>query len=85
MNDPQVIFQPWKLSDAQRQELGLTETSWVEQPLKKIEFHINRSEGRGNGRGVGGGGRSGKGGNRGSTGGGFNGRSRGDKAKTQNT
>lgn len=66
MNDPQIIFQPWKLSDAQRQELGLAEASWVEQPLKKIEFHINRSAGRGNARGVGGGGKSGKGGNRGS-------------------
>ncbi|KAK4694445.1 cryptochrome, partial [Lecanoromycetidae sp. Uapishka_2] len=42
LDDPQIIFQPWKLSDEKKKELGLAGNEWVEQPLKRIEFHVGR-------------------------------------------
>lgn len=81
IDDVQAIFQPWKLNSEQKEELGLTGKIWVEQPLKRIEFHIGRGGGNGGGRarGRGGarGGRSGPG--RGGHWGG--GRARGEKAR----
>jgi len=81
LDDPQVIFQAWKVPEEQRKEVGLAGLEWVESPLKRIEFHVGRNAGRGGrgGRGNGKGGRGG--GSRGGVGGGgghFNGGGRGD-------
>lgn len=46
-----TIFQPWRLPNNQKRELGLQGVEWVEDPLKKIEFHLVRGGGRGRGRG----------------------------------
>lgn len=54
LNNPQAIFQAWKVPEAQRKSLGLGGLQWVERPLKRIEFHGGRnsgSGGRGNRRG----------------------------------
>ena len=80
LDDQQTIFQAWKLSEEKRKELGLEGKEWVEQPLKRIEFHVGRNGGRG-GRGGGKGGRGG--GSRGGGGGGYHGKSRGDREKGQ--
>ena len=84
LDDPQIIFQPWKMSEEKKKELGLVENEIVEQPLKRIEFYVGRNAGRGGGRagrkgGVAGGGRGGGGGGRG----GYNGRGRGEKSRGQ--
>jgi len=86
LNDPQIIFQPWKMPEEKKKELGLEGNEWVEQPLKRIEFHVGRNSGRGGGRsgrkgGVAGGSRGGGGGG---GGGGFYGRGRGEKSRGQN-
>ena len=83
MDDPQIVFQPWKMPDEKKQELGLQGHEWVEQPLKRIEFHVGRNSGRGGGRagrkgGVAGGSRGGAGG-----GGGYHGRGRGERNRGQ--
>ncbi|KAL9098076.1 MAG: hypothetical protein Q9187_009735, partial [Circinaria calcarea] len=39
LDDPQVIFQAWKIPDEKKKEVGLEGVEWVENPLKKIEFH----------------------------------------------
>ena len=57
------------MSEEKKQELKFVGVEWVEQPLKRIEFHVGRNAGRG------GGGRSGRkggvaGGSRGGGGGG---------------
>jgi len=87
LEDPQVIFQPWKLPEDKKFELKLAGNEWVEQPLKKIEFHVARNGGRGRGGGAGGeGGRGqsrGRGRGGGGGGGGFHGRGRGDKPRGQ--
>ena len=87
LDDPQVIFQAWKCPEAKRNEVGLNGIAWVEQPLKRIEFHVGRGGGRG-GRGGGKGGRGG--GSRGGGGGGvgrsssgYRGRGRGEKPRGQ--
>ncbi len=69
LEDPQEIFQAWKVPESQRKAVGLDGLEWVEAPLKRIEFHVSRNGGRGgrggrNGRGGGGGGGGGKGGRR---------------------
>ncbi|MDI1492601.1 MAG: hypothetical protein OHK93_004382 [Ramalina farinacea] len=85
LDDPQVLFQPWKLPDEMKREHGLAGVDWVENPLKRIEYHTSRNSGRG-GRGGGKGGKAGGsrgGGGKGGGGGGFNGRGRGPKSKGQ--
>lgn len=91
----QAIFQPWKLSSDQKQELGLVGKIWVEQPLKRIEFHLGRggggggngARGRGGSGGGGGGARGGgrpgpgRGGHGGGGGGGGGNRIRSDKLR----
>ncbi|KAL8989102.1 MAG: hypothetical protein Q9169_008433 [Polycauliona sp. 2 TL-2023] len=85
LDDPQLLFQPWKIPDDQKKELGVAGQEWLEQPLKRIEFHPGRNGGRG-GRG-GGRGRGGGGGGRGGGGsgpnGGFHGRGRQDRFRGQ--
>ncbi|KAI4134881.1 MAG: hypothetical protein LQ347_001144, partial [Umbilicaria vellea] len=58
VEDPQVIFQAWKMPEEKKREMGLEGVEWVEKPLKKIEFHLKRGGGGGRpgGRGRGGGG-----------------------------
>lgn len=80
LDDPEIIFQPWKMPEDKKHELGLAGKEWVEQPLKRIEFHVRRNAGRGGG----GGGKGGRGGgSRGGGGGGYRGRGRGDKPRGQ--
>lgn len=81
LDDPHLLFQPWKMSDDKKAELKLAGAEWIEQPLKKIEYHVGRNAGRGGGRGGGKGGKAG--GSRGGGGGGFHGRGRGEKARGQ--
>lgn len=54
LDEPQEIFQVWKVSKERRWELGLEGLDMVEHPLKKIEFRVD-----GRGRGGSGGGRYG--------------------------
>ena len=54
LDDPQAIFQAWKVPEAHRDSLGLGGLHWVERPLKRIEFHVGRNAGSGrraNGKG----------------------------------
>ena len=83
--DTQVVFQPWKMGEDEKERLGVKGVEWVERPLKKIDFKVGSGKrgGGGGGRfggssrggGGGGGGRYGGGG-----GGGANGGSARDKA-----
>lgn len=60
------VFQAWRLPDDEKKRLGLDGLEWVEHPLKKIDFSVNRRGGGGKrGRGGGGGGRGRGGGGRG--------------------
>ncbi|SLM38377.1 dash family cryptochrome, partial [Lasallia pustulata] len=45
VEDPQVIFQAWKMPEQTRRELGLVGVEWVDRPLKKIDFHLKRGGG----------------------------------------
>jgi deoxyribodipyrimidine photo-lyase len=87
LDDPQEIFQPWKVSKEDRAELGLEGLDMVERPLKKIDFKVGgrvrgnhggggryggSSRGKANGAGEGGRGRGG--GSFGARGGGSRGR-----------
>ena len=61
------VFQAWKLPDDEKKRLGLDGVEWVESPLKRIEFNINRrgggsKRGRGDGKGKSRGGRGDRGG-----------------------
>ncbi|KAK5128990.1 hypothetical protein LTR85_000323 [Meristemomyces frigidus] len=67
MEDLMGIFQAWRLPADEKKRLGLEGVEWVEKPLIKIEFSVNRRGGgakrggrgdgsRGRGRGGGGGG-----------------------------
>ena len=76
LNDPQLIFQPWRMSDDKKAEMKLAGAEWIEQPLKRIEYHVGRNAGRGGGRGGGTGGKADRGG-------GFHGRGRGEKSRGQ--
>jgi len=64
------VFQAWRLSPEEKKRLNLGGVEWVEKPLVRIDFHVNRrggGGGRGGRRGDGGGGhfRGGRGGGRG--------------------
>ena len=93
LDEPQKIFQAWKMSDGEKRDRGLEGQDMVERPLKKIDFHVRR---RGGGIGQYGsssrGGRrhekageSGRGRGGGSFGarGGYRGRGRGEKGRGQ--
>ena len=49
------LYQAWKLSDWEKDSLGLRGLEWVEWPLVKIQFQVGKGRGRGgqNGRGRG--------------------------------
>ena len=85
LDDPQVVFQAWKIPQEKQKEVRLEGVEWVENPLKKIDFHVGRNAGRGGGRGNGKGGKGGgaRGGRGGGGGGGFYGRTRGDRMRGQ--
>ncbi|CAO1598849.1 hypothetical protein XANCAGTX0491_002604 [Xanthoria calcicola] len=86
LDDPQLLFQPWKIAEDQKKEMGLAGKEWLEQPLKRIEFHPGRSGGGRGGRGGGGRGRGGGGGGGGGgsgPNGGFHGRGRHDRFRGQ--
>ena len=89
LDDPQLLFQPWKMDEEVKKQLGLTGDEWVEEPLKRIEFRVGRNGGKGGGGGGrgggggGGGGRYGGSSGRGQGRGGFNGRGRGDRPRGQ--
>ncbi|KAJ8610729.1 hypothetical protein MRB53_038371 [Persea americana] len=73
------VFQAWRMPDAEKKSLGLEGVEWVEKPLVRINFSLNRRrggtrQGQGHG-GSGGGSRGGRGGNHG------RGRGRGDFGK----
>ncbi|ETI23118.1 hypothetical protein G647_04915 [Cladophialophora carrionii CBS 160.54] len=72
LDDPQEIFQPWKVSKANRAELGLAGLETVEDPLKKIDFKVGGKGRSGTGGGRYGGSSRGK-----ANGGGEGGRGRG--------
>lgn len=50
------VFQAWKLPDAEKERLKLGGIEWVEKPLVKIDFSLNRRGGAGSGHRRGGGG-----------------------------
>lgn len=54
LEEPQEIFQPWKVGTERRASLGLEGLEMVERPLKKIDFKVG-----GKGKGGSGGGRYG--------------------------
>lgn len=66
--DPQNlmgVFQAWRLPEEEKKRLGIQSVEWVQKPLVKIDFSLNRrgggsKRGRGNGRGGRGGGRGGR-------------------------
>nr|POE79733.1 putative cryptochrome dash, mitochondrial [Quercus suber] len=63
------VFQAWRMPAEEKKRLGLEGVEWVEHPLKRIDFSVNRrGGGQKRGRGDGGGGRGG---------GGYRGRGRG--------
>ena len=41
------LYQAWKLSDWEKQNLGLKGVDWVEQPLTRIQFQVGRGRGGG--------------------------------------
>jgi deoxyribodipyrimidine photo-lyase len=45
LDDPQKVFQAWKMSDAEKKGSGLVGKDIVEKPLKKIDFHVGRKGG----------------------------------------
>lgn len=62
LEDPQVIFQPWKMDAEERKRRGLDGVNWVEHPLKKIDFRVGSGRRGGGGSGGGSGGSGGSGG-----------------------
>lgn len=83
LDDPRIVFQPWKMDDATKAVLKVAGQDFVEHPLKRIEYHVGRNAGRGGGRAGGKGGKAG--GSRGGAGagGGYHGRGRGDRPRGQ--
>jgi deoxyribodipyrimidine photo-lyase len=84
LDDPQIIFQAWKMDEEERKQRGLEGLNWVERPLKKIDFRVGSgrrgggssggkyggsSKTKANGAGEGGRGRGGGGGSFGARGG----------------
>lgn len=51
LDEPQEIFQPWKVSSDRRADLGLQGLEMVEQPLKKIDFKVGGKSKGGSGGG----------------------------------
>lgn len=51
----QEVFQAWTMGEQKRAQVGLDGVSWVERPLKRIEFIVGKRA-RGSGGGGGGGG-----------------------------
>lgn len=55
------LYQAWRLSEWEKEQLGLKGIDWVERPLVRIQFSVSRGKGdnsgRGRGRGRGGRGR----------------------------
>jgi deoxyribodipyrimidine photo-lyase len=47
LDDPQKIFQAWKMSDEEKKERGLEGKDVVERPLKRIDFYVGRKGGGG--------------------------------------
>ena len=65
LDDPQVLFQPWKMNEDMKKELGLLGNELVDEPLKRIEFRPSKGSGGGRGGKSRGGKRGGGGGGRG--------------------
>jgi len=94
LEDPQVVFQAWKMDEDERAKRGLEGLDWIERPLKKIDFKVGsgRRGGGGGGKyggsskektnGAGEGGRGKGGGSFGSRSG-YRGRGRGEKGRGQ--
>lgn len=81
------VFQAWRIPDDEKKRLGLAGVEWIEKPLVRISFSLNRRGGgqkRGGGGGGGGGGGPYRGRGRGGRGRGGNGhdRSRNGDAKS---
>ncbi|KAK1084045.1 hypothetical protein LTR33_002891 [Friedmanniomyces endolithicus] len=79
------VFQAWRMPAEEKKPLGLDGVEWVEKPLVRIEFSLNRRGGgakRGRGEGFRGRGRGGRGRGRGGGGGGGGGPSRGKDARS---
>jgi len=78
LTEPAEIFQAWTVREERRKEVGLEGLDWVESPLLKINFTVNRRgrhPGRSRGdRGNGHSGGHGRGGGGGGGGGGYGGR-----------
>lgn len=58
------VFQAWRMPAEEKKRLGLEGVEWVERPLVRIDYSVNRRGGgakRGRGRGGGGGGGGGRG------------------------
>lgn len=51
LEDPQEIFQIWKVDPDRRKELGLEGNEMVEKPLKKIDFKVDRKPSKNGGGG----------------------------------
>jgi deoxyribodipyrimidine photo-lyase len=47
LEDPQKIFQAWKMNEEEKKDRGLEGRDMVEKPLRKIDFHIGRRGGGG--------------------------------------
>lgn len=75
MEDLMGVFQAWRISPEEKKRLGLEGVEWVDNPLKRIDFSVNR-RGGGAKRGRGDGGFRGRG-NKGRG----RGRGRGDEGK----
>lgn len=72
LEDLMGVFQAWRISSEEKKQLGLEGVEWVERPLIRIDFTVNRrgggsKRGRGDGRGHQGGSR-GRGGSHGDQG-----------------
>ena len=77
-----AVFQAWKMTEDEKKKLKLQGVEWVEKPLVRIDFHLNRRGGGGGGqRGRGKGNQRGRG--RGGGGGG-GGRDKGKEGRTGN-
>jgi deoxyribodipyrimidine photo-lyase len=72
VEEPECLWQAWKIPVDKRAGLGLEGIEWVERPLKKIDFRVQKV-----GKGRTGGGRGGGGGGQGSGRGVFRGRGQG--------
>ena len=75
LEDLMGVFQAWRIPAEEKKQLGLEGVEWVERPLKRIDFSVNRrgggaKRGRGDGKGNrgGGGGGRGRGGSQGDQG-----------------